>query len=102
MGKKLPYTPNSQIRQALRRYIWMRSRERTAALKRTGYCCEDCGKKQSVAKGRKVVIEVHHLFGIDWDGLFEDIRKRLLPDPKDLIPLCEECHAKRHINEEHE
>ena len=34
MGKRLPYTPRSKIRNILRRYIWLRSRERAAALKR--------------------------------------------------------------------
>ena len=93
MGKKLPYTPASKIRQALR-LVWLRSRERAAALKRTGYCCSRCGVKQSVAKGREVKLEVHHTDGIDWDGLLADIRKRLLPDPSRLEPMCKACHDK--------
>ena len=92
MGTKLPYTPNSRIRQALR-LLWMRSRERAAALKNTGYCCSVCGVKQSTAKGREVRLDVHHLDGVQWDGLFDDIRRRLLVDPKRLAPLCEKCHA---------
>jgi hypothetical protein len=32
MGKKLPYTPRSKVRAALRQ-LWLRSRERAAALK---------------------------------------------------------------------
>jgi len=94
MGKKLEYTPNSKIRQSLR-LLWMRSRERAAALKKTGYCCSDCGIKQSKAKGRDVSIEVHHEDGVSWDGLFDDIRKRLLHNPERLTPLCKKCHEKR-------
>jgi len=93
MGKKLPHTPNSQIKNALRQ-VWLRSRERAAALKRTGYCCEVCGIKQSVAKGREVKLEVHHINGIDWSGLVDLIRERMLPDPSELEPLCVECHRK--------
>jgi len=95
MGAKLPYTPNSKIRQALR-ILWMRSRERSTALKNTGYCCSVCGIKQSVAKGREVKLAVHHCRSIDWDGLFDEIRRRLLHDPKDLAPVCKGCHAGLH------
>jgi len=95
MGKKLLVTPNGKIRQALR-LIWLRSRERSAALKRTGYCCEKCGKKQTKAKGHELALVVHHKRPVEWDGLFDDIRKRLLHDPKDLMPLCNECHDKEH------
>lgn len=88
----LLYTPNSIIRQALR-LLWMRSRERADALKNTGYCCSVCGIKQSAAKGKEVKLDVHHLDGIDWDGLFDDIRRRLLHSPDRLAPLCKPCHA---------
>ena len=92
-GARLPHTPNGKIRQALR-LLWMRSRERSTALKNTGYCCSVCGVKQSTAKGREVKLDVHHLDGIDWDGLFDDIRRRLLHAPDRLAPLCKECHDK--------
>ena len=95
MGKKLPYTPNSKIRQALR-ILWLRSRERSTALRNTGYRCSMCGVKQSVAKGREVKLAVHHCKPVDWDGLFADIRKRLLHDPKDLAPVCYSCHDELH------
>lgn len=95
MGKKLPYTPNSRIRQALR-ILWMRSRERAEALKNTERCCSVCGVKASVAKGREVKLVVHHLDGVDWDGLFDDIRRRLLHKPERLAPLCKPCHDKMH------
>jgi 5-methylcytosine-specific restriction endonuclease McrA len=91
--KKRPNTPKSQIRSALRR-LWMRSRERVATLKRDGYCCQECGKKQSKARGREVAVVVHHLDGINWDGLVELVAKRLLQDPGKLTTLCVECHEK--------
>lgn len=93
MGKRLPYTPSSKIRQALR-MVWLRSRERAAALKRTGYTCSYCGVKQSTAKGREVKLQVHHLDGIEWDGLCELIRQRMLPSPERLAPACEKCHER--------
>lgn len=93
MGKKLPYTPNSRITAALRQ-LWMRSRERAKALKRTGYRCYDCGVKQTTAKGKQVKLEVHHSPHIDWTGVREWIRKVLLDVPQ--VPLCKKCHKERH------
>jgi predicted HNH restriction endonuclease len=93
LPKKLPHTPNSQIRSALRQ-LWLRSRERAARIKADGYTCQCCGRKQSRAKGREVFVEVHHRHGVDWDGLFDDIRRRLLSG--ELETLCKECHAKDH------
>ena len=93
MSTRLPYTPNSRIRQALR-ILWMRSRERAAALKATNYCCAYCGVKQSVAKGHEVRLDVHHLDPVQWEGLFDDIRRRLLHNPDRLAPACEKCHDK--------
>jgi len=58
MGKRLPYTPNSKIKAAVRS-LFLRSRERAEAKKRDGYACKRCGKKQSKAKGREVSVEVH-------------------------------------------
>jgi len=95
MSKKLPYTPNSRIRQALR-ILWMRSRERSEALKNTGYCCAVCGVRQSKAKGHEVSLDVHHLEGVtNWDELFAAIRKHLLVDPSKLVPLCKDCHTEQ-------
>lgn len=93
MGKRLLHTPNSKIRAALRQ-LWLRSRERAKALKETGYCCSDCGIKQSKAKGREVSLEVHHDPKIDWTGVIQLIRDRLLSVPQ--YPLCKECHKKKH------
>jgi len=92
MGKRLPYTPNSKIRAALRR-LFLRSRERATALKRDGYTCKKCNAKQSRAKGKEVFVEVHHLEGcLNWDELFIAVRKYLLCDPKFLETLCVKCH----------
>jgi 5-methylcytosine-specific restriction endonuclease McrA len=93
--KKLPHTPLSQIRSALRQ-LWMRSRERAAALKAAGYSCAKCGAKQSKAKGREIKVEIHHREKIDWDGLLELIRERLLQSPERLEALCKDCHDKEH------
>jgi len=90
---KKPITPTSQIRSALRR-VFLRSRERAAALKREGYTCERCHAKQSRAKGREVYVEAHHDCGIDWDGLIELVRERMLSGP--LTILCKECHDAEH------
>jgi 5-methylcytosine-specific restriction endonuclease McrA len=97
MPKKLPHTPTSRIKNDLRR-LWLRSRERAAAVKREHNTCQRCGAKGSVAKGREVAIEVHHLDGINWDGLIREIRLRLLVNPDNLEVLCKECHGKNQIN----
>jgi hypothetical protein len=91
MSRKLPYTPNSRIRSALRK-LFLRSRERAAALKRDHYTCS-CGLKQSRAKGKEVFVEVHHLEGVcNWVALFEAVRKYLLCNPDLLETKCVECH----------
>jgi len=90
--KKLPYTPNSKIRSALRR-LFLRSRERSTALKRDKYTCRCCGAKQSRAKGKEVYVEIHHKEGVlNWDKLFKAIREYLLCDPLFLETLCDKCH----------
>ena len=93
MGNRKPNTPRSKIKNALRR-LWMQSRERAAALKSTGYCCADCGVKQSTAKGREVKLEVHHQPQIDWTGITQLIVDRILNVPQ--VPLCRDCHKQRH------
>jgi predicted HNH restriction endonuclease len=97
MGKRLPTTPRSKIRQALRQ-LWLRSRERASALKNAKYCCEECGKKQSKRKGFEQKVEVHHIKPIDdaWDKIIESVFKHILIDPKGLKVLCPECHDKIH------
>lgn len=98
MGRKLEYTPNSRIRQALR-VLWLRSRERSAALKQTNNTCCYCGIKATQAKGREVKLTVHHLDGVAWDNLIQDIRTKLLQTPDRLAPCCKECHDKIHAAE---
>ena len=97
MAKKTLHTPRSKVKQALRA-LWLRSRERNAALKRTGNTCETCGNKQSKAKGREVTLEVHHLNGIEWEYLIDYVYRHLLCDPKHLEVLCKECHKIEHLN----
>ena len=87
MGKRQEGTPRSQVRSALRR-VWMRSRERRAALKRAGDCCEECGKKGKV--------DVHHREGITWERIFEYIYRHLLVHPDALEVLCSTCHEEKH------
>ena len=102
MSKRLPTTPRSRVRAALRQ-LWLRSRERAAAIKREANTCEVCGKKGSVAKGREVKIEVHHRTGeIPWEPLIDYIFKHLLTSPDDLEVLCKQCHLDKHDNKEYE
>ena len=91
MAKK-PVTPRSIIKHALR-LLWLHSRERQAALRRDGYECQGCHRKQSKAKGREFSVEVHHVQGIDdWELVIDVIYRRLLCPPEHLITLCKECH----------
>ena len=89
--RKIDKTPNSQIKAALR-LLWLRSRERAAALKRDDYTCQKCNRKQSRAKDKHVYIEEHHLDGVKWQEIIDYIRDNLLVDPKRLQTLCKECH----------
>ena len=94
MGKRLPYTPKSRVRSALRQ-VWLRSRERAAALKRDHYQCQDCGIRQSTRKGHIVKVEVDHLDGIEWNKILEYIYRHILVDPSKLETVCRPCHQKR-------
>ena len=96
MGKKQPQTPNYKIKDAIRK-LWLRSRERAAALKREGYTCEICGKKQSVSKNHPQKVEVHHREGCgNWQAVYDIIRQEILCDPGWLEVLCPECHKRKH------
>jgi 5-methylcytosine-specific restriction endonuclease McrA len=97
--KKLPVTtPRSVIKHALR-LLWLRSRERLAALKRDDYTCQGCHKKQSKAKGKEFAVEVHHIRQeIDWDGICEYLYRNLLVDHSKLTTLCRECHLQEHAD----
>ena len=90
---KKPVTPRSQVRSALRR-VWLRSRERAAALKRDKYTCQQCGGKQSKAKGKEFAVEVHHVEGVlNWEVVLDSVYSNLLCNPKLLETLCKDCHA---------
>ena len=94
--KKQLRTPRSQIRHAIRR-LWLRSRERAAALKAESYTCEECNAKQSKAKGKEVKIEVHHKEGIgNWEAVIDLIQKEILCHPDMLNVLCTSCHKEIH------
>lgn len=89
--KKLPVTPVAQIKSALRR-LWLRSRERSAALKRDHYTCQECNKKQ---KKGEVKVEVDHKWLIRWAEIIKYIRQELLVDPLYLQVLCTDCHDQK-------
>ena len=93
--ERLPVTPKGKIVAALRQ-LWLRSRERAEAMKQQKYTCKNCGVKQSTAKGKEVKVCVHHKHGIDWDGIAELIRERILQTPEQLEVLCIECHKLHH------
>lgn len=95
MGRRIPNTPRSRIKNVLRQ-LWLRSRERAAAMKREHYTCQGCGLKQSKAKGREVEVQAHHADGIDWDGIVDVIAERVLQEPSRLVVLCKACHEGRH------
>jgi len=98
MGRKLPHTPNSRIRSALRQ-LWLRSRERAARLKTDEYTCQRCGVKQSKAKGKEVKVEVHHVDGIRWAEIIEYVRANLLCNPVRLETVCVKCHKQENLND---
>lgn len=95
-SRKLPTTPRSRVRSALRA-LWLRSRERAACLKAAGNRCERCHVKASVAKGREVKVQVHHRGGIaGWETVIDMVFEELLIDPQFLEAICEACHHDEH------
>ena len=96
VGKKLQNTPRSRVRAALRA-LWLRSRERAAAIKRDSYTCQCCGRKQSKAKGKEFAVQVHHKEGIaNWEYLIDEVYEHLLCHPDGLETMCKDCHKKEH------
>ena len=96
--QKSPRTPRSRVRQALR-LLWLRSRERASACKRSAYSCESCGVHQSKKEGSEVSIEVHHLDLVDWEDIINMIMDRLIVSPDRLMVLCRKCHMEVHGGE---
>ena len=95
-SRKLPTTPRSRVRSALRA-LWLRSREHQACLKAAGRACERCGVKASVAKGREVKLQVHHKRGIaNWEAVIDLVFAELLVDPRFLEAICVQCHKDEH------
>ena len=94
-GKRLPHTPSSQIRAALRK-LFLYSREHRACLKNGNKTCVSCGAKGTSAKGREVDVRVHHLHQIDWEKLFFVVRETLLCPPEKMVILCKKCHDEVH------
>jgi predicted HNH restriction endonuclease len=98
---KLPITPKSQIRGALRQ-LWLRSRERAQALKNNNYTCTKCHVKQSTAKGKEQKVQVHHKEGVcNWEEMVEMIYQQLLCPPEKLEVLCPICHKEETYGFEH-
>lgn len=96
MGKKLLTTPRSRVRAALRQ-LFLRSRERAAALKREQNTCQKCHRKASKAKGKEFDVQVHHLEGIgNWELIIDLVFKELLCHPDMLEVLCKACHGEEH------
>lgn len=96
MGKRLPNTPRSKVRAALRR-LSLQSRERAQALKRDKYTCQICGVKQSKAKGKEQKVEGHHVDGaIPWEIIIDCIFRYLLVPPEKWITYCPDCHKNEH------
>lgn len=96
MGKRMEGTPRSKVRSAIRQ-VFLRSRERAAALKKSGYSCAGCGVKQSKAKGREVAVEVHHTEDIgNWEKVIDMVYEEILCHPGGLEVLCKPCHKKKH------
>ena len=95
-SRKLPTTPRSRVRSALRQ-VWLRSREHQACLKAAGRACERCHVKASVAKGREVKLQVHHRAGItNWEKVIDLVFAELLVSPEMLEAVCEGCHHEEH------
>jgi 5-methylcytosine-specific restriction endonuclease McrA len=92
MPKRLLTTPRSRVRQALRQ-LWLRSRERAAALKRDSYTCQSCGRKQTKKKGAEFQVQVHHKEGIgNWEKIIDLLYEELLCSPDKMVSLCKDCH----------
>jgi 5-methylcytosine-specific restriction endonuclease McrA len=90
-------TIDSKIVSALR-LLFLRSAERSTAIKRDKNICQLCGSKGSVAKGKEVKIEIHHTQegDINWVKIVSVIREELLCSPDMMQALCKPCHYTHH------
>jgi predicted HNH restriction endonuclease len=95
VGRKQLHTPRSRVCAALR-HLWLRSRERSAAIKREGNCCEACGVKGGKRDGQEIVIHAHHVDGVEWEDILDNIYAHLLVNPERISVLCSTCHAVQH------
>lgn len=93
--RRTDYTPDSQIISALRG-LFLRSRERRAALKRDDSTCWTCKAKASRAKGREQKVEVHHIEPVKFKRIVKVIREELLCSPNGLMTVCPDCHKAEH------
>ena len=85
-------TPRARIKGMLRQ-IFLKSVERSEALKRDRYTCCVCGKKQSTKRGSECKVQVHHKQGIKvWDEIINLIYNYILCDIDKLETLCVDCH----------
>lgn len=96
--RRLPVTPNSQIRAALR-MLSLRCREIAQAKKEQNNTCQICGRKGSVSKDHPCKTNMHHRNGIRWAEMLACIRKELLQTPADYVCMCDTCHIKHHKDE---
>jgi len=97
MGKRLPYTPRSKVKSALRQ-LWLRGRERGNAVRRDCNTCVYCCRKGTKARNKeRVDIQVHHMRGIEWEELIDMVYKYLLVHEDYLECVCTDCHDELHL-----
>jgi 5-methylcytosine-specific restriction endonuclease McrA len=83
--------------------VWLRSRERAAAIRREKHTCQRCHRKGSEKKGHEVKIQVHHKDGIaNWDAIINLIYEQILCDPQFLEVVCVQCHDAEHSGSGHD
>jgi 5-methylcytosine-specific restriction endonuclease McrA len=98
VNKDMTRTPRSRVKNAIRQ-LSLRSREAGYARKVQKNTCQRCGVKGTSAKGREVKTQMHHVKGIDWEGVVDLIFERVLQRPDDYECLCKDCHDKETAKE---
>ena len=97
--ERKPYKPTTKamVRSALRRHLWLRSRERGECQSREKNTCQRCGVKGSKAKGREVKTVVHHTSNdTQMEKAIDILLEHLLCHPDLLELLCDPCHKLHH------